>query len=61
LRDRDLQIAFGTEPAETGLDMDLVCKILGGTREVAEKYHAKVSPQSAPRQALKILKGGRNR
>ena len=56
---RDLRIAFGTELAEGGLAMDLVCKVLGNTRAVAEKYYAKVSPESAPRQALRVLEGGR--
>jgi site-specific recombinase XerD len=57
----DLRIAFGTELAEGGFDMDLVYKVLGNSRAIAEKYYTKVSPESAPRQALRVLNGGRKK
>lgn len=61
LRVEDLRIAMGTELAEAGLPLEMISKLLGNTRAVAEKYYAKVAPESAPRRALQALMGGRKK
>ena len=49
---------MGTRLGEAGLELDWICRVLGNTRAVADKY-AKVAPESASKRVLKVLKGGK--
>ncbi len=60
LRVRDLRPAFGTEAAELGAPMHFIQSALGhGSVAVTERYYARHSPQSAARQLLRVIEGGR--
>jgi len=50
---------MGTRLGEAGLELDWICRVLGNTRAVADKYYAKVTTKSASKRALNILKGGK--
>ena len=59
LKPKNLRTAMGTKLGEAGLELDWICRVLGNTRAVADKYYTKVAPESASKRALKVLKGGK--
>lgn len=62
LRIRDLRPAFGIAASEMGAPMHYIQSALGhGSVAVTEKYYAKYDPNSAARQLLRLIEGGRNK
>ena len=62
LRIRDLRPAFAIEAAEQGAPMHFIQSGLGhGSVSVTEKYYAKFRPDSAAKQLLRVIEGGRNK
>ncbi len=60
LRVRDLPPAFGIEASELGAPMHFIQSGLGhGSVAVTEKYYAKYAPDSAAKQLLRVIEGGR--
>ncbi len=60
LRVRDLRPAFGIEASELGAPMHYIQSALGhGSVAVTEKYYAKYNPNSAAKQLLRVIEGGR--
>ena len=60
LRVRDLRPAFATEAANQGAPMHFIQSGLGhGSVSVTEEYYAKFNPESAAKQVLSAIEGGR--
>jgi integrase len=61
LRVRDLRPAFATEASEAGAPMHFIQSALNhGSVSVTEKYYAKFAPESAAKQLLRVIEGGRS-
>ena len=56
LRARDLRTGYGAELAQSGLHLELVAKVLGNTKAVAEKYYAR-PPRNPHRKPPKGASG----
>ena len=56
----DLRPAFGIVASELGATMHFIQSALGhGSFAVTEKYYAKYDPNSAARQLLRLIEGGK--
>jgi len=57
---KDLRKAYGIKLAESGCPMHYIQAVLGhASVRTTEKYYAVFSPQSAKRQVLRVLQGGK--
>ncbi len=57
---KDLRKAYGIKLAESGCPMHYIQAVLGhASVRTTEKYYAQFSPQSAKRQVLRVLQGGK--
>ncbi len=59
---RDLRPAFGIAASENGAPMHYIQSALGhGSVAVTEKYYAKYDRNSAAKQLLRLIEGGRSK